>query len=204
MLTGTEKSTLRTKLSSYEGNIPYMYLDSNGYVTIGVGHLTPSLEAAQKLNLVVEKTGAKASKAQIKSDFEAVKKQQGGKPAHSYKKHTKLIMTITERNKLTNEHIESFYRELNRFYPNFDEYPAKVRLALFDMIFNLGMSRLKSLFPSFNKAVKAKKWTEAAAQSNRQPPIAPARNKYVRELFEAAAKDADNASAANKNVHAKP
>jgi len=204
MLTGTEKTTLRTKLNNYEGNIAHMYLDSNGYVTIGVGHLVSSLEEAQKLNLVVEKTSKKATKAQIKTDYEAVKKQLEGKPAHSYKKHTKLTMTITERNKLTNEHIESFYKELKRLYPDFDDYPTKVRLALFDMIFNIGMTALKRDWVNLNKAVKGKKWTEAAAQSHRKPPIAEARNKYVKELFEATAKEVDKAATAKKNVHVAP
>jgi len=201
MLTGSEKTTLRTKLNSYEGNVAHMYLDSNGHVTVGTGHLVSSLIEAQNLNLVVEKTSAKATKVQIKTDYETVKKQPKNKRASYYKKHTKLIMTITERNKLTNKHIESFYKELKRLYSDFDDYPTKARLALFDMIFNLGMTRLKSKYPNLNKAVKAKKWTEAAAQSHRKPPISDARNKYVKELFEAVAKAADKVSTTNENAH---
>ena len=32
----------------YEGNVPHMYLDTKGYVTVGVGHLLNDVEAAKK------------------------------------------------------------------------------------------------------------------------------------------------------------
>lgn len=55
------------------------------------------------------------------------------------------------------------------------------------MIFNLGMTNLKTQWPTMNAAVKSKDWKKAAANSNRKPPISMARNKYVKELFEKAA-----------------
>ncbi len=205
MLTGTEKSILRTKLEKYEDNIAHMYLDIDGNITIGVGHLIPSLKAAQRLNLVVLKTGARATRAQIKTDYEAVQKQrQSNALASYYKKYTKLIMMVPEVNRLTNQHINKFYQELTRIYPDFDNYPTEVQLALFDMIFNLGMPNLQGEYPKLNKAVKAKNWAGAANQSHRKPPISEARNNYVKALFEAAAKEAKQVSSAKESVQATP
>ncbi|MBN4080609.1 hypothetical protein JYT31_02990 [Beggiatoa alba] len=204
MLTGIEKSTLREKLNAYEGNIPHMYLDSKGYVTIGVGHMIPNVEAAQKLNLVVaggERAGARATKEQIKTDYETVRKQSSGAYAYTYKEYTKLILTVTEVNKLTNQHIKSFYTELKWLYPDFDDYPGKVRLALFDMIFTLGMTALRQDWPKLNKAVKEKKWAAAATESHRKSKMSDARNNYVKVLFEDAAKDVKQASLAKKTVN---
>ena len=204
MLTGIEKSNLRTLLAGYEGNIKHMYLDSKGYLTIGVGHRITNLQAAQKLNLVVAgggSAGARATKEQIKTDYEAVYKQLKGNDAFYYGKYTKLMLTVTEVNKLTNKHIGSSYKELKRLYADFDNYPNGVRLALFDMIFNLGMPGLKDIFLKFCKAVKAKKWAEAAKESHR-PDVNDPRNNYVKALFEAAAKDAAMATTLNKNVSA--
>jgi len=48
MLTEKEKNTLRKNLIRYEGNVPHMYLDKKGYLTIGVGHLVRDLAAALK------------------------------------------------------------------------------------------------------------------------------------------------------------
>ncbi|VAW27453.1 hypothetical protein MNBD_BACTEROID06-1343, partial [hydrothermal vent metagenome] len=169
-----------------------------GHMTIGVGHLVPNLAAALKLNLVVGKTGAIATKEQITADYENVKKHWlANAAAPYYKKYTQLIMKKVEVNRLINQHINKFYTELKRLYPDFDDYPTEVRLALLDMIFNLGMTKLRNLFPKLNKAVKAKKWAEAAAESRRKFPVSDARNNYVRALFEAAAKNAEKTSTEN-------
>lgn len=200
MLTAEEKTVLKKNLIRYEKYIPHMYLDSAGELTIGVGHLVRDLAAALELNLVVAKTGAIASKEQITADYEKVKKSWVSNTAAGYyKKYTQLIMTRVEANRLTNKHIRSFYNELKKLFPDFDDYPTEARLALLDMIFNLGMTALKRDWPKLNTAVKAKNWSEAAAESNR-PMLADSRNSYVRGLFEAVAKDAEQASTENQNA----
>jgi len=192
MLTAEEKTILKKNLIRYEGDVRHMYLDSVGELTIGVGHLVRDLEAALELNLVVGKTGAIATKEQITTDYEKVKESWvPNTAARYYKKYTQLIMTKVEVNRLTNNHIRKFYNELKRLFPDFDEYPTEVRLGLLDMIFNLGMTALKRDWPKLNKAVNAKDWAKAAAESNR-PELGDLRNSYVRGLFEAAAaKDTD-------------
>lgn len=61
------------------------------------------------------------------------------------------------------------------------------RLALFDLIFNLGASRLRGQYPTMNGAIADLDWEKAAVESNRKPPISPVRNAYVRQLFQQAA-----------------
>ena len=65
------------------------------------------------------------------------------------------------------------------------------------MIFNLGMTNLKSKFPTFNKYIKAKNWSEGAKESNRSD-VSDARNKYVKDLLEKAAKDSATAASNSK------
>ena len=104
------------------------------------------------------------------------------------KKYTKLTLGSTEINRLVEKHIDSFYQELKILYPEFDKYPGEAKLALFDIIFNVGMTRLRAGFPSLNASVKGKDWKKAAAESHRAPPISTDRNKYVKDLFEKATK----------------
>ena len=66
-----EKQTLRKKLDEYEGNISHMYLDSKGYVTVGVGHLLRTLQDAQKLPFMNNKN-IRATVAEIKSDYACI------------------------------------------------------------------------------------------------------------------------------------
>ncbi len=203
MLTTDEKKTLRERLIKYEKSIRHMYLDTKGNVTIGIGHMVPNLTAALKLNLVVaggERSGAIATEAQITAEYQVVKRQQSGNMlAAYYKKYTKLMITEVEINRLTNQHIKSFAKELKRLFSDFDDYPTEVRLGLLDMVFNMGVTRLRNIFPTFCKAINAKKWAEAAAESNR-PDVQPQRNQYVRELFEVAARDAEQVSTENQNT----
>ena len=147
------------------------------------------LADAQKLAF---RNGAKpATKDEIKADYEKVKKQIPDRLASYYKKYTKLILPEAKINKLTNKHIETFEKELRSIYSGFDTFPPEVRLALFDMIFNLGMTKLRGGWPKFNAAIKAKDWKKAADNSKRSPPVSPERNKYVKDLLEKAAKRAD-------------
>lgn len=199
MATEAEKLTLRGKLEKYEGLIEHMYLDTKGYVTVGVGHLLSTLTEAQALNFTKKKDSKKATKEEIKTDYDTVKKQTKGQFASSYKKHTKLKLTKIEADKLTNKHIESFEKELKKVFGSeaFEGYPSDVRLALFDMIFNLGMTNLRKKFPTFVKHVKAKKWSDAATESKRTD-VSSERNKYVKDLFDKVATAATAATATKK------
>lgn len=85
-----------------------------------------------------------------------------------------------------NKHIDNFESELKRIFPDFSTYPSEVKLALFDIIFNVGMTDLNNKWPNFKKAVKSKNWAVAAIESNRKPPISEERNKYVKDLLEKA------------------
>ncbi|MCL7420497.1 MAG: pesticin C-terminus-like muramidase [Methylobacter sp.] len=191
MLTATEKQILRTKLEKYEGKVNYMYLDSKGYVTVGVGHLINSVADAQKLAFITPKS-LPASATDIKADYDTVKKQPANRLASFYKKHAKLTLPNAEVDKLTNKHIDSFEKELRLIYSGFDAFPSEVKLALFDLIFNLGMPNLKNKWPMFNAAIKAKDWQKAAYNSSRTAPISAERNKYVKDLLEKAAKTAQS------------
>jgi GH24 family phage-related lysozyme (muramidase) len=186
MVSETAKATLRSKMEKYEGRINHMYLDSKGLVTVGVGHLLKDLASAQALSF--KKSDNKpASKEEIKADYEAVKKQPTNRIASFYKKSTKLHLADADINSLTNKHIDNFESELKKIFSDFSTFPNEVQLALFDIIFNVGMTDLNNKWPTFKKAVIDKDWATAAKESNRKAPISAERNKYVKDLFEKAA-----------------
>lgn len=187
MATDDEKKTLRAKLEQYEGKVNHMYLDSKGYVTVGIGHLLSSLADAQKLAFKNSKD-LSATADEIKTDYDEVNKQPANRLASTYKKYTKLTLPDTEISALTNRHINTFEKELEKIYSDFDTFPPDARLALFDLIFNLGMTNLNNKWPTFNAAVKAKDWQKAADNSHRAAPVSAERNKYVKDLLEKAAK----------------
>lgn len=197
MITSKERRILRSSLEKYEGRINHLYLDSKGYVTVGVGHLISNTGQAQKLSFRTVKN-LPATAAEIKADYDAVKKQPSNRLASFYRKHTRLTLPDTAIDKLTDKHIDSFERELKLVYGEFDNFPSAVRLALFDLIFNLGMANLKNKWPKFNAAIKAKDWQKAADHSRRSAPVSAERNEYVKNLLKGAALVKPTASTAKK------
>ena len=84
--------------------------------------------------------------------------------------------------------IKAFEQQLRVHFRGYSKYPEPARLALIDMAYNLGVGGLLE-FKELKKAAEAGKWEEAARQSKRSGGRS-SRNKYVKELFEAAGKKA--------------
>jgi GH24 family phage-related lysozyme (muramidase) len=196
-LAGNVRAIIVKKLEQYEGRVPHLYRDTVGVVTVGVGHAVPSPAAAASLALWTVKDGkplAPATPDQILADYQMVIAQPAAMAAGRYKHQ--LVMQDAAINQLRDADLQGFYKELQKRYAvakgyrqEFDDFPADVQIALFDMIFNLGGPKLTKKFPSMNAAIKAGDWRGAAAECNR-PGVPPARNGFVRKRFEAAAASA--------------
>lgn len=181
MLSEDEKHTLRNNIERYEGKVKHLYLDSKGYVTVGVGHLLSTVADAQHLPFETSQ-GEAASESQIAEAFTTVSAQEGNRVASYYKKYTTLMLSDEAIDALTDKHIDSFYGELKRIYSDFDAFPTSVKLALFDLIFNLGMTSLRKKWPKLNACIAANDWI-AAADNCRRRGIADERNDYVKSLL---------------------
>lgn len=180
----------------FEKEINHFYLDSVGKVTVGVGHLIPNklaVSAVTMHKLVNKMPGALATLQEKQKEFDVISKQKRGYKAEWYGKHATLVMKSADSKALLNKHVDSFYKELTSIYTkakgypdDFDKLDKNVQAALFDMIFNLGAKKITTLFPNFDKALKASDWKKAGVESNR-PQLNPARNAYVKGKFNAAA-----------------
>jgi GH24 family phage-related lysozyme (muramidase) len=188
-LSAALKVTLKNKLENYEGRVENMYLDTRGNVTVGVGHLLSTADDAKQLAFKVAKTQLAATEKQIIDEFNTIKALPYGKKyiASWYKRSATLQLPDSAMDEITNQHISSFEGELKRIYgaTEFSAYPKNVKLALFDMIFNLGMTSLKNTFLNFNKHIKANDYAKAAMECSRTG-IQDERNVYVRNLLRTA------------------
>lgn len=188
------KSLLRNKLEEYEDRINHLYIDINGNVTVGIGHLIINKNAMSGVTLYKvqnDKLTGPATLQEKMTEFENIKKLPYGQnyTAGYYKQHTSLIMKDSDIDFLKNNHIDTFYQELkttykkeNGFLANFDDFEPNLQLALFDMVFNLGTPTLKNNFPKFNTALKSDDYTTAANESHRKG-ISEERNNYVKNLL---------------------
>jgi len=188
------KAKLRNKLEEYEDRIDHLYLDINGFVTVGIGHLVTSKNAMSGVTMYKVQNDVMTSPATLQekmTEFDNIKKLPFGQKysADYYQQHTALVMKDSDIDFLKNKHIDSFYQELKTVYDkdkdypdNFDNFAPNLQLALFDMAFNLGTPKLKNNFPKFNTALKASDFATAAKESHRKD-IAEERNDYVKKLL---------------------
>jgi GH24 family phage-related lysozyme (muramidase) len=182
------------KLKEFEGNYSYMYLDTTGNVTVGVGEMLPNAAAAQKFAFVRRADATAkppvlpgaATADEIKADFDNVKKQTAGKLATYYRQFTKLDLPQSVIDATVTAEVFQFTVSLTASFPDFNSYPTEACAALFDMAYNLGISGLTSKFPTFCKVVKDKDWATTAKQCQRGG-IGDARNDWTKAQFEKAA-----------------
>ena len=176
---------LRKLIRRGEGSIPYMYLDTNGYVTVGVGHMMRTVAAAQALPFERRADHAPATADEITAEYTKIAALPFGQShdAESFEPYTTLELTSEEIDSLLDRRIAEFETGLRQDFVGFDNYPDRVRLGLMDMAFNLGNNGLVTKFPGFTAAARAQDWSKCAAECHRKG-IRESRNKEVRELFE--------------------
>ncbi len=168
------------KLEAFEGVIPWMYLDTVGKVTVGVGLMLPNVEAALRLPFSVG--GRAATEAEIAAEFARVDALPMGRAALFYRGKAGPELVRAEIDELLRKVLLGFEGELRAAVASYDGLPDAVKLALLDMIYNLGPAGLLKGYPRLMKSVAAGKWAEAAGECLRHGPGA-ARNEWTREMF---------------------
>ncbi|MEE8299488.1 MAG: hypothetical protein V3R67_08940, partial [Thermodesulfobacteriota bacterium] len=89
-----ERKILAEDTEAAEGCINHMYLDSKGFVTVGVGQLLKTVEDAKKLAFEID--GSKATELDIIIGYSEMSSQNPAKPASFYKALTCLILPDSE------------------------------------------------------------------------------------------------------------
>ncbi|CAI1920866.1 lysozyme family protein [Serratia proteamaculans] len=176
-LTDIFNNTLR-----WEGLSHNMYADTLGNVTIGIGSLLSTPEAATRLGFknrrVTRGHGdelvgyVSASDADIRSGYQRVKDVFNNKSLNQRQKVAEwsgsaMVLNDAEIGSLAVKHINSDRTALRGLYAGFDSFPQSAKVALHDMAYNMGISRLRTNFPRFNDAVNRRDWAAAAAESHR-------------------------------------
>jgi GH24 family phage-related lysozyme (muramidase) len=183
MPTYLEQSTTQT--TAFETAVPWMYLDTRAFVTTGIGQMLPSVASAQTLAFLAP-DGAPATPDDIGADFLRVQALPKGQPFHSYRSPTSPTLTGATMTALLTMVITANDAALRTRLAEYDGFPGPAKLALLDMIYNLGESRLFSEYPLLLAAVHNQHWLTASQQCHRSGPNQQ-RNDWTRNQFLAAA-----------------
>ena len=161
----------------FEGFVQYMYLDCEGEVTVGIGHLIKNAEAAKRLPFYMpDEPGGKTEKATPEDKEKAFNEVLGSmiicEPHTVFKDMTELRLSIDTIETLFENDVDGFIHQLTHHYPEFDTYPKMAQLGMLDLIYNMGYGGFigtdeEPEFEDFNNALKYRNWIEVAEQSHR-------------------------------------
>lgn len=157
-----------------------MYRDTVGRVTVGVGLMLPDASAAAKLPFQVN--GAAVAEDAVRTEFARVDALPMGRPALFYRARNGPELPKPEIDALLRTVLTGFENDLRGALHGYDALPDGVRLALLDMIYNLGPAGLLHGYPRMLQAIQAGEWAQAAAACERRGPGA-ARNEWTRQMM---------------------
>jgi hypothetical protein len=154
----------------FEGDIPYLYQDVLGLVSVGVGILCDPVELAYHLPFV-RADGSPASRTEIILEWRKIKAlgagdYKSGNPAakngHLYARpHTSLRLTEEGlRSTLLGKLNQNVAYLRNRF-PEWDSWPADAQLGVLSLAWGCGPA---FRFPKCEAALRAKDFRTAAAE----------------------------------------
>ncbi|CAM3770571.1 lysozyme family protein [Pseudoalteromonas maricaloris] len=176
-------------LLQFEGEVLHLYLDVNANPTIGVGFHMQSVEQFCQLPMRDRRSKRSATLQQKRDEYRNIKGKPSGYKAAWYAQYTELTLPPKASKKCLIEQIKEFEQYLIHFLAKqetgsipYQLLPTPAKIALLDMAYNLGTSKLFLAFPNLIKAVSAQDWHNASKECSRLH-ISPARNEATKKLF---------------------
>ncbi len=170
--------------------VPYMYLDEENNVTVGIGSLLENVAEAKLLKFVERGTNKRANAKHIENAFNKIQNSGLAGSRHTvFKPLTSIDISEAVAFTKASEDMQIFIDELRRqrFFKEFDTFPESAKMGLLDMIYTLGLTKFLASFKNFNPAVQRRDWKMAANESSRST-VHDSRNQIVRQWFEEAAR----------------
>lgn len=177
-------------LAESEGNIDHMYLDTRSKVTVGQGTLLETVGEAVELPFLFRSSRSPATEDDIRAEYEILDAMVNseGNSAEYYEQFTLLVLGQATIEALVREYLRENFVGLLKIFPGFGNFPVSAQVAIWDMVYNLGLGGFKEKFPKLQDAVRAGDWATAAEESERSG-IGQDRNDYVYDLFTEAANE---------------
>jgi len=149
---------------AHEDNIPHMYADVYGNVTVGVGCLLETAEEAMSLPFQYKKKKEFACPETIRHEWEELTEfgNPAGKYRHTYyRRLTSLKLSDEAREALFKETLQKFVEDAKRILPDFWSYDGMTQAAIVDIFYNRGSARAANMLVP---ALTERDWTAAAAE----------------------------------------
>ena len=179
-----------------EGEVKYMYKDSKGLVTIGVGNPIDPLEKHPtwaKPSNYKNKLKKSVKQNDVLTDFKTVKNVKHWTGHGDFRAITMLRLTDKALSDLFNRKMKSLETNLKvkhaYWFGKFDLWPADAQMALLGLAWGFGAGGVATKFRKFSKACKGMDFTTAAIECHYKGKSKSARhrNADLKKLFNNAA-----------------
>ncbi|MDX1416769.1 MAG: peptidoglycan-binding domain-containing protein [Candidatus Promineifilaceae bacterium] len=155
----------------FEGKVPFMYLDTQGYVTIGIGNKLDNVQEAQNLDFVYKTTKQPAAVAEIAAEYNYVQTRTDlmltKRAGWAYDDVTSLCLEDPALMAKFNHDLRSHAANvvsMNAEFHDFENWPADAQLGLLSLTWAQGPNFNK--WPKFRRACAVGDWYEAAKESH--------------------------------------
>jgi GH24 family phage-related lysozyme (muramidase) len=175
----------------YEGRTTWMYLDTKGLVTVGVGNLVDPVSLALELPWL-RGEGGPASCAEVEAEWERVKAMREGMVAGRYRTGAGLHLAEEAVDELVARKLEEFWGHLVRYFPGAPDWPADAQLGLLLHAWAVGPHAYRRAkgWPKLSAALDSRDWAMAAEECV-IPGARASRNEAHQRCFTNAAAGAD-------------
>jgi GH24 family phage-related lysozyme (muramidase) len=161
-------SSVRTAFApftkTFEGRVPWMYLDAKALVTVAVGNVVDPVDAAISLPFVRKTDQRAATRDEIRAEWQLLKDKSelAQKGYRACEAITSLRLTEATMDDLVHQKLDADESVLKTAFPDWDSWPADAQLGVLSMAWALGAG-FPVHWPKFASAAKAQDWFAAAA-----------------------------------------
>ncbi len=196
MLTDDELAEACAVLVGHEGLVPWLYCDSRGFVTVGVGDkVTPASVLTMPFVHMADSRGAEASE-KLHTYARVLDFFKPGLTAQAYRAVSDLRLPVEFCKRLLAHRVVSeFVPAIEKHCPQFAEFPTQAKLVLVDIAYNVGTAGFAAfvqLIADCNSLHFARAalqvHTEKDGEDARNPETWGARNMWRHDTMLAAAK----------------
>lgn len=197
---GNDRQIIR-ETKQHEGSVGHPYKDTEGHITVGVGHMIPDVEAAKRLPFRVPETPLPAgfegppsperlaTKKEIEAMFSQVGsiKQTGNLSSGAFSPGNNpnmkgLFLRESDVDKLLRDDLQTHANEMRRIWTGVETYPKEVQQSMLDLQYNIGGGAggfRPSKWPRLKAALDRRDWAGAAHEMNR-PQVSQDRNEITK------------------------
>jgi len=150
-----------------EEYVPHLYLDRDGNVTVGIGHLVPDADDAKSLSFKRRGPIVGASPLHVERAFNKVKTSGLiNTRASAFRNLTSIFITEADAVSQAMRDIDVFLRIIRSpaYYPEFDTYPRLAKTGLLDLVYNRGADGARDDYKRTTAAVRRRNWKQAGIE----------------------------------------